>query len=360
MASKHNSPSVVSSARTASSSSSSLVSPSNLSKDNAESSKQRSSSSKKASPSDVIFGQPPGSDEASLLYEQLISDSAFQPIASDAGQRSSSSLSGKGSGSSSIGTHSSNKSGSGSGSADSGEVRMRVTSDGEREPSASIHATPSSTAMTTEYGMQEDEENRKTLPALFEDSDPEDIVILVADMLNRLTTHNDSLPLHPSSLTRFHSRAAPGITILSYLRRIAKYTSLEKSCMLILLVYIDRVCQRIVGFTICSLTVHRFVCAAVVCSSKALCDAFSTNGHYARVGGISLIELNMLEKEFLNIIDWKLSCSGALLQHYYTSLVRSHDSYRLQQVSLPPLPPSMLNLQQDNELHNDSNDVNME
>ncbi|PWN36421.1 cyclin-domain-containing protein, partial [Meira miltonrushii] len=170
------------------------------------------------------------------------------------------------------------------------------------------------------------EENVKTLPPLFEDSDPEDIVILVADMLNRLTTHNDSLPLHPSSLTRFHSRAAPGITILSYLRRIAKYTSLEKSCMLILLVYIDRVCQRIAGFTICSLTVHRFVCAAVVCSSKALCDAFSTNGHYARVGGISLIELNMLEKEFLNIIDWKLSCSGALLQHYYTSLVRSHES----------------------------------
>lgn len=28
--------------------------------------------------------------------------------------------------------------------------------------------------------------------------------------------------------------------------------------------------------------------------------------HYARVGGISLIELNMLEKEFLNAIDWRL------------------------------------------------------
>ena len=37
----------------------------------------------------------------------------------------------------------------------------------------------------------------------------------------------------------------------------------------------------------------------------------------------------MLEKEFLNIIDWKLSCSGALLQHYYTSLVDSHQLYRL-------------------------------
>lgn len=165
---------------------------------------------------------------------------------------------------------------------------------------------------------------------LISDADPADMLLVSkADMLSRLTVHNDLLPLHPSSLTRFHSRATPSISILSYLKRIAKYTSLEKSCTLILLVYIDRVCQRNAGFTICSLTVHRFICAAVVCASKALCDAFSTNSHYARVGGISLIELNMLEKELLNIISWKLSCSGALLQHYYTSLVRSHSAYRL-------------------------------
>ncbi|KAK0545021.1 Pho80p cyclin [Tilletia horrida] len=83
------------------------------------------------------------------------------------------------------------------------------------------------------------------------------------------------------------------------------------------------------GFTICGLTVHRFVCAAIVCASKALCDAFSTNSHYAKVGGISLIELNMLEKEFLENIDWTLTCDGALLQHYYSSLVRSHPAYTL-------------------------------
>lgn len=47
----------------------------------------------------------------------------------------------------------------------------------------------------------------------------------------------------------------------------------------------------------------------------------TSQGHYARVGGISLVELNMLEKELLNIIDWKLSCSGSLLQHYYSSLI---------------------------------------
>lgn len=96
-------------------------------------------------------------------------------------------------------------------------------------------------------------------------------------MLLQLMSHNDSIPLHPSDLTRFHSRATPGISIGAYLRRMAKYTTLDKPCMLIVLIYIDRVCERLSGFTICSLTVHRFLCAAVVCASKALCDSFSTN-----------------------------------------------------------------------------------
>lgn len=99
-------------------------------------------------------------------------------------------------------------------------------------------------------------------------------------MLTQLMAHNDTIPLHPSDLTRFHSRATPGISISAYLRRMAKYTTLDKPCMLMILIYIDRVCERMSGFTICSLTVHRFVCAAVVCASKALCDSFSTNSAY--------------------------------------------------------------------------------
>ncbi len=167
------------------------------------------------------------------------------------------------------------------------------------------------------------------LPYLFDDAQLDDVLVLVVDMLVKLTEHNDGLPLHPSALTRFHSRATPNISLSAYLRRIAKYTSIEKCCVLILLVYIDRVCERLEGFTICGLTVHRFICAAILCASKALCDAFNTNEHYAKVGGISLQEINLLEKEFLQIIDWRLICSGAVLQHYYASLVRSHSCYVL-------------------------------
>src|SRR4051812_24945554 len=71
-----------------------------------------------------------------------------------------------------------------------------------------------------------------------------------ADMLTRLISHNDLIPLTPSTLTRFHSRAPPSITVADYLRRIVKYTSAEKACLLIILIYIDRVCEYHPGFTI--------------------------------------------------------------------------------------------------------------
>ncbi|CAE6470491.1 unnamed protein product [Rhizoctonia solani] len=165
------------------------------------------------------------------------------------------------------------------------------------------------------------------LPPDFLDASIDDICLLplvAADMLDRLTSHNDQIPLRPEALTRFHSRTPPGISIQEYLKRIVKYTNVERSCLLITLHYIDQICTLLPHFTISSLTVHRFVISSIAVSSKALCDAFCTNTHYARVGGIKLIELNVLEREFLQKIDWRLTCTREMLQEYYTNLVRTH------------------------------------
>lgn len=62
-------------------------------------------------------------------------------------------------------------------------------------------------------------------------------------------------------------------------------------------------------FTLSSLTCHRFIITSITVSSKALCDVFCTNNLYARVGGVNVTELNMLEREFLAMINWRLSVS---------------------------------------------------
>jgi len=162
------------------------------------------------------------------------------------------------------------------------------------------------------------------LPPSFEHVDKNHLCRLIADMLQRLIEHNDRIPLSPEALTRFHSRTAPNISVLDYLMRIVQYTKAEGWCLLITLHYIDQICERNPRFTINSLTCHRFVITSIAVASKTFCDSFCRNSVYAKVGGISTAELNVLEREFLRMIEWRLTCNVELLHKYYVNLVRSH------------------------------------
>lgn len=169
---------------------------------------------------------------------------------------------------------------------------------------------------------------RVILPAAFEVAEIDDLALLIANMLERLIAHNDKIPLLPESLTRFHSRTVPNISVLDYLRRIVKWTKVEKSCLLLTLHYVDQICARMPLFTLSSLTCHRFIIASITVCSKGLCDSFCTNALYARVGGIPVPELNILEREFLHAIDWRLMCTREVLQEYYINLIRTDSSGR--------------------------------
>ncbi|KAI8908183.1 cyclin-domain-containing protein [Powellomyces hirtus] len=178
------------------------------------------------------------------------------------------------------------------------------------------------------------------LPEYFHLVDVRDLIQLIADMLTRLTIHNDHIPLNSTTLTRFHSRAPPHISLVEYLQRIVRYAQIERICLLVLLIYIDRICDRTPTFTVCSLTVHRFVITGFTCASKTLCDSYLTNTMYAKVGGISTKELNILELEFLFLIDWHLAADVEILQTYYVNLVKQHPHYT--RIHTPPssLPSS--------------------
>ncbi|VDC03625.1 unnamed protein product [Peniophora sp. CBMAI 1063] len=164
------------------------------------------------------------------------------------------------------------------------------------------------------------DEERVGLPANYQDADVDHICQLLAIMFERLTSINDQIQLSPEHITRFHSANVPPIPIIDYLRRIVRFTNVERTCLLSIMHYIDLICSRLPNFTLCSLTVHRIIITAVTCGSKALCDAFCTNSHYARVGGLPPLELARLEIDFLAAIDWRLVCTREVLQVYYENL----------------------------------------
>ncbi|WVQ64540.1 uncharacterized protein L199_002707 [Kwoniella botswanensis] len=206
---------------------------------------------------------------------------------------------------------------------------------------SNANASSSSTSTSTEPIIgPPNPQNPPLLPWAFSDCPLDILVDLLTHMLELLIKHNDQVILTPEALTRFHSRAAPGISVKDYLGRIVKYTNLEKIPLLSLLAYIDTTCTNLPSFTLSSLTVHRFLIASICAGSKAQCDVFCTNAHYAKVGGIKTQELNALERELLRVTKWDLCCHAEQLQKYYTSLIRSHGGYaQSPQPANPPFLP---------------------
>ena len=94
--------------------------------------------------------------------------------------------------------------------------------------------------------------------------------------------------------------------------------------------FIDRLCAMYQDFTINTLTVHRFLITAATVASKGLSDAFWNNTTYARVGGVRLEELKMLELEFLYRVDWKIIPKPDILVAYYRGLVERTPGYALE------------------------------
>lgn len=163
------------------------------------------------------------------------------------------------------------------------------------------------------------------VPNKFHEAKLKSLELVIADMLVKIIQHNDNISNNQNNqqITRFHSRQAPSIQVPAYLSRIVQYASVEKACLLMILVYIDRIAKTRPEFILNSLTVHRFMIAAVTVTSKTLCDSYCTNTHYARVGGITVQELNTLELEFLFLINWHLYVDEETVERYYHQLTKT-------------------------------------
>lgn len=108
-------------------------------------------------------------------------------------------------------------------------------------------------------------------------------------------------------LTVFHGLRAPPISIEAYLVRIAKYAKCSPACFAHSMVHMLKLAQRDASFAPTRLNVHRLLLTGVLISAKFLDDRYFNNAFYAKVGGVSTAELNRLELEMLQLLDFQLS-----------------------------------------------------
>lgn len=94
--------------------------------------------------------------------------------------------------------------------------------------------------------------------------------------------------------------------------------------------YIDRLCALYPDFTVTTLTIHRFLITAATVAAKGLSDSFWNNSTYARVGGIKIAELGLLELDFLYRVDWKIVPNPEVLVDYYKGLIERTEGFELE------------------------------
>ncbi|KAM0455821.1 hypothetical protein ACHAPV_002912 [Trichoderma viride] len=225
--------------------------------------------------------------------------------------------------------------------------KRRLAATAEASSSLDGSSTPAAAASTSDAAQAEaqaqrsaspqapkrarpEEQPPRVLPNKYEFCPVEHMVELIAHMLGELIATNDAIRISSGGLTRFHSRTPPGISVRDYLHRLARHATLTPPLLLAMVYYIDRLCALYPEFTINTLTVHRFLITAATVAAKGLSDSFWNNTTYARVGGVRVAELRLLELEFLYRVDWRIVPNPEILVAYYQGLVQRAPGYELE------------------------------
>ena len=124
---------------------------------------------------------------------------------------------------------------------------------------------------------------------------------------------------NPLSLC-FECISAPSINLYDYIGRIHEYANCSDSCFALAFIYIDRILHGNPNFMLNVRKIHRLVLTAVVVAIKYLDDAYASNLSYAKLGGVSLDELNTLEIAFLSLLKFNVSVDPRKFYQYRQEL----------------------------------------
>ncbi|CAH8383742.1 unnamed protein product [Eruca vesicaria subsp. sativa] len=179
------------------------------------------------------------------------------------------------------------------------------------------------------------------------------LIAFLSSLLERVSESNDltgRVTTQSQSVSVFHGLSRPPITIQSYLERIFKYANCSSSCFVVAYVYLDRFTQRQPLLPINSFNVHRLLITSVMVAAKFLDDLYYNNAYYAKVGGISTKEMNLLELDFLFGLGFDLNVTPNTFHAYFSYLQK--EMTLLQPLSLLVGPPrSVITFNDDEATH---------
>jgi len=152
------------------------------------------------------------------------------------------------------------------------------------------------------------------------------LVDIISDSLKSICDKNasETSNSNPTIQRPFSTKLIPAISINAYLNRIAYFTKMEESTLILILIYIDRICN----YTNIQLTynnIFKLLIASTLVAIKFNEDSHYSLGAYSKIGRISPSELAYLEFHFLLLINFDLNVDKELYDKYSDSLLSCQD-----------------------------------
>ena len=148
-----------------------------------------------------------------------------------------------------------------------------------------------------------------------------DAIELISDLFNNICEENKKKNEKNNRLIKyFISNNIPSISIKDYLFRLIKLTQINLSTIILILIYIDRICN-INHIILTYYNIHKLILSSFIVASKYNEDYYYSMIFYSKLGGVTIGELNLLESKFLLLIRYNLYVHVNLYEKYYNDLM---------------------------------------
>ena len=135
----------------------------------------------------------------------------------------------------------------------------------------------------------------------------------ISTILTEISGQNSNIEFNPDD--PFSTKFAPKVTLQYFFGRIKRYAQIEKSTLIIILIYADRMCTTS-GIILNPHNIHRIILGCLLLAIKSNEDIYYTNKHYAEVGGLTIKEMNELEFFSFQLLDFNLYISDDIYKKY--------------------------------------------
>lgn len=186
------------------------------------------------------------------------------------------------------------------------------------EEDASIFSLHSKTS--TNHGTTGETKSLETQSTSNNDSHQK-FISIISDLLSNICEEGKpNFDKHNTLLKVFASKEIPPYSIKEYLERLIKYTNVNESTIIMILIYIDRFCH-LNNLNLNYYIIHKLILAAFVIAIKFNEDSYNSVSFYAKLGGVSKNDMSHLEFFFIHFIKYDLFVDSELFDKYKEDLL---------------------------------------